>query len=36
MTVKQIHHLQVGCMQKAIILLISLLLILLARVPGTL
>lgn len=36
MTVKQNHHLPVGCMQKAVILLISLLLILAERVPGTL
>lgn len=36
MTGKQNHHLPVGCMQKAVILLISLLLILAERVPGTL
>ena len=35
MTGKQNHHLPVGCMQKAVILLISLLLILTFPVHGT-
>ena len=35
MTVRQNHHLSVGCMQKATILLISLLLILTFPVHGT-